>query len=883
MAFKKTSNSSTSAETIEALYRDYKNRQIRGPLDHQVDMWRMYQKQALKSQNVALQLPTGSGKTLIGLGIGEWRRRRYQERVVYLCPTRQLVKQVEAQSFVKYGIKVNAFGKKSEYTSTIKSEYTNAEAIAVTTYNGLFNTNSFFEDANQPDIIILDDTHASENYIAKYWSLLIDRSNQQEDHSVLFQDFVTAIRDVVSPEHFSRICATSHSPSDLQWVEKIPTPYLHSVIEELTSILDEHTRKTDDRNKQKSLYFPWSVLRDHFYACHVYLSVTAILIRPTIPPTLTHEPFAKAKQRIYMSATLGEGGELERLVGVEKIQRLNLEGWDQQGIGRRLFFFPERSLDEESSTKLAIDMIQKTPRSLVLVPDERTANSFRKKIPQNSEYKIFNASQIEESKEPFVSETKAVAVVANRYDGIDLVDDECRLLIVSGLQRATHLQERFLVTRMPASILFMDRLLTRIVQAFGRCTRADNDYAAVVILGEQLNNFLLDKNRRSFFHPEIRAEIEYGIDQSKDVAYEEFLENISIFLEHKQAWSDAEEGEKDIICRRDSLSQSKLPGVDKLSNAVVHEVKYQYALWNGDFERAVEESRAVVTELGGDEVQGYRAFWYYLTGSAAWLAANKGVPSMENVARDFYSRAASTTNSVRWLFGLSRLTLTEVEPNQVDESRLAAVIEGLESRLSSLGTVNDKKFEKEVREILENLSKTGENESTVFENGHERLGRLLGYTSGNSESHGAPDPWWIAGDDFCIVFEDHSPNNPQTTPLGVNKVRQVVSHSNWIKQKIASLHKNAEIICVMVTSCKTIDREAMPHVGDACYWNLEEFREWAVNAISVIRTLRRSFPGEANLAWRQDAMQAYRDAGIDPASLAKTLKNRKLGSLPTVG
>lgn len=139
MAFKKAAHSSISVETIESMYRDYKNRQIGGPLAHQADLWREYQqKQVLESPDVALQLPTGSGKTLVGLGIGEWRRRRFNERVVYLCPTRQLVNQVTEQSFIKYGIKANALtGKQSDYLPASKAEYTNVEAIAVTTYSGM--------------------------------------------------------------------------------------------------------------------------------------------------------------------------------------------------------------------------------------------------------------------------------------------------------------------------------------------------------------------------------------------------------------------------------------------------------------------------------------------------------------------------------------------------------------------------------------------------------------------------------------------------------------------------------------------------------------------------------------------------------------------------
>lgn len=53
--------------------------------------------------DVALELPTGTGKTLIGLLIAEWRRQARDERVLYMCPTRQLAHQVGALA-QRYGI-----------------------------------------------------------------------------------------------------------------------------------------------------------------------------------------------------------------------------------------------------------------------------------------------------------------------------------------------------------------------------------------------------------------------------------------------------------------------------------------------------------------------------------------------------------------------------------------------------------------------------------------------------------------------------------------------------------------------------------------------------------------------------------------------------------
>ncbi len=61
-------------------------------------MMQLYSSTAANFKDVALQLPTGSGKTLVGLLIGEWRRRKFKDKVVYLCPNKQLVHQAVSQA-----------------------------------------------------------------------------------------------------------------------------------------------------------------------------------------------------------------------------------------------------------------------------------------------------------------------------------------------------------------------------------------------------------------------------------------------------------------------------------------------------------------------------------------------------------------------------------------------------------------------------------------------------------------------------------------------------------------------------------------------------------------------------------------------------------------
>ena len=133
--------------------------------------------------------------------------------------------------------------------------------------------------------------------------------------------------------HQSRLAGDSKDTTDHQWVEKLPTPVFQGITTEVVSLLDEHLKNTKLRH-------PWSLLRDSLHACHLYISRRAVLIRPLIPPSCTHLPFSGAKQRLYMSATLGAGGDLERVTGRQPIHKIPVPlGWDKQGIGRRFFLF----------------------------------------------------------------------------------------------------------------------------------------------------------------------------------------------------------------------------------------------------------------------------------------------------------------------------------------------------------------------------------------------------------------------------------------------------------------------------------------------------------------------------------------------------------------
>ncbi|PLS22527.1 DEAD/DEAH box helicase [Neptunicoccus cionae] len=842
MAFKTGTSAMTATATPADHFKTLTKRQYPDVMPHQKDILETYASEFSEKADVALQLPTGSGKTLVGLLIADWRRQKFGERAVYLCPTRQLVSQTVNQAINRYGIDVvDLSGSKKNFTPADKTAFLTGTKLAISTYSGLFNTHPFFED---PDLIIVDDAHAAENYIANMWSLEIAAGTPL--HSAMAE----FLRPHIEPQDHSRLTGDWIGSADSTWIEKLSTPLVSKLETSFSDIIDGHA----DIDNDPELYFKWSLLRGHLDACHVYLGSREILIRPLIPPTSMHPPFANATQRIFMSATLGKGGDLERLTGRKSIDRLKApDGFQSAGVGRRFFIFPGLSLTGSDTDGLRLSMQQRAGRSLILTPSVAQANAHTALVDEHlSGYQVFDKDDIELDKQPFVASAKAVAILANRFDGIDFPGDECRLLCVDGLPKAMNAQERFIMSKMGATALFNERIQTRILQAVGRCTRALQDRSAVFITGVELVDFLADSRKWMYFHPELQAELAFGLNQSTNVTAQDIYENFEMFMNNDADWSGADGMIRNSIS---SFVQADFPAMEELSLVAKHEVAYQEAVWNKNFNGALAEAKNVLSQLQHPDLRGYRALWHYLAGSSALKLSGTNTDAQAVAARLQFSKSRSAAPSVSWLNALVRDVSgleDDVGPHQNTE--VLKQVEALEQQFLTMGTVNNIKFEKRVAQALAELDS-----ANTFEAGQVSLGILLGFSAGNDESDAAPDPWWL-GDTLGVVFEAHA-DGTETTVFGANKARQAASHPKWIKANVPGVG-DAEISPVLVTPCTSAKSGAEPHLDDVGYWKLSSFRTWALRATDVLRELKGTFPGEGDLLWRDEAVQKLVNEGL---------------------
>ncbi len=864
MAFKVRKAESNNFSTPQEMFQDNKFKSIKGILDYQSQVLHHYLStlngSAITSKNVAFELPTGSGKTLVGLLIAEFHRRKYNRKCLFLCPTNQLVSQVCEQAQSQYGIDVIPFtGHQINYEVSSKTKYRLAQAIGVTTYSSFFAVNSFFDN---PDILIFDDVHSSENYIIDNWSLNIERNS----HSTLFFQVVSLLADVIGESGLSRLTEDDPYRGDIMnWNDLLPQPLLKEKMTALHDLLNAGTKDTN-------LRYAWSRIADNLADCQIYVSWNTILIRPYIPPTETHEAFNKSSQRIFMSATLGRSGELERLTGCRKIKRLPVvSDWDTKGLGRRFFIFPDLSLSTDAYNEILVKLHKEARHSVLIVPNnndkENIADLLKKKIDG---IEIFDVNDLMESKNAYCQSENAMVIMANRFDGIDFPDDESRMLFIYNLPKITHLQEKFFVGKMAASLLYSERIKTRIVQAVGRCTRNASDYSVVCILGDSILNEITSEKIQSTYHPEMRAEISFGVDNSTDFSnVDDILENVRLFYERGEAWESAES--EIVNLRNQFISKGKDAAVEKiyekLFEAAQIEVEYQYALWKKSYQAAYEKAIQIVEILNAPSLSGYKCYWQYICGCLALAIDDK--------ARAIYYFTQAGNNNcggIRWFSDLIKAVNSNTEMG-METDYFFDIIESLEENICKFQ--NNSRFENRVKSILDGLLSA---DGHKFERAHLDLGILLGYDAHNSDDTAAPDPYWIINDDICIVAEDKIYED-DSKRIPVDDVRQAAGHLAWIRENVRTLNKDARIITIFVSNSTAIDDAARTFGKGIYYVQRKELCEWATDVINSLRTVRSSFQESGDANWRIKARETFISAQGTPKAFMDFVTRKDISDI----
>ena len=237
---------------------------------------------------------------------------RGQRGVAYACVNNQLAEHV-ADKAARYGIDVVLLiGSKHDWDPGAAAAFRAGDAVAISNYHHVFN---YWSGLDEAQTLIFDDAHGGEDAVAETWSITAHRAAEPG----LYAAVLGVVLDALSGPFASFLTQYDGDPRDANRIELVPPTALTSREGRLREAL---TGAVADGSHN---HFALRAIDHALGRCLVYVSPREVLIRPFIPPTRDLSHVSGADQRLYMSATLGAGGELERSFGIDEIRRISAD------------------------------------------------------------------------------------------------------------------------------------------------------------------------------------------------------------------------------------------------------------------------------------------------------------------------------------------------------------------------------------------------------------------------------------------------------------------------------------------------------------------------------------------------------------------------------
>jgi hypothetical protein len=239
-----------------------------------------------------------------------------------------------------------------------------------------------------------------------------------------------------------------------------------------------------------------------------------------------------------MSATIADDSSIVQTFDTQDMQIL--KGGSVAGISERMILLPDSlKLGTATPQSATVRLIGEAGTlhgavTVILVPSAKKTEPWKAlaKYPSspNEVLEIVRALQ---------NGTEAGPVVfANRYDGIDLPGDACRILVMSGLPQGESEYDQFISTILSGGNNRNTRLAQRIEQGIGRGARGSGDHCVVILLGAELNAWIAKKGHRRFLTEGTRAQLEMGLEVSESItSSSEYVETAMKCLSRDRDWA----------------------------------------------------------------------------------------------------------------------------------------------------------------------------------------------------------------------------------------------------------------------------------------------------------------------------------------------------------
>lgn len=721
-------------------------------------------------KDTIIKMNTGGGKTTVGLLQLQSSLNEGIQSAAFLCLDNQLVNQVMAAGS-DLGIKCVTFD-----SSSFPVEFLNGEAILVTTFKKLFNAKSKFgihgDTAREPTRIgalVVDDAHAALTQARESFTLKINSP------SILFNQLLDLFKDDLI--HQAKGTANDILEHlDPYAIMMVPYWSWLDKLDQVYALINKSVQEESD------LKFQWNLIRNYLELCDMFISSSTIEISPKCLPINMIPSYDRAERRIFMSATLNDDSSLITDFNIDKEAILNpLQADSFTDIGDKLILAPF-NIDKDLNTEKVASILNTSNgiNTVVLVSSLARAEYWTKKgyIKPSPEEIIPLMSTLKNSKDN-------KAVFSNRYDGIDLADDSCRILVLDGIPTVNNLAERFLLNSRPTSKIMQFRQAQKIEQGLGRAVRSINDYAVVLLLGADLIQKISTKQFHEFMTPQTVSQIKLGTEivnmiknssESSEVAIKDAMIKV---LTRDRSWIGVHKGYID-----KTINASR--NIEIIENSLIEREAFNLALSN-QYLLASEKIRNNLSKLSNGNIS--EEGWYMQLAATYLYKTDKADSSEIQIT------AHRKNNGL--LKPLNGLLYQKILRKQKTQAlNIKKNIEKYESPNSMILNVE---------QVLSGLV-FSPNSHTKFEKCFADLGTLLGFSTQQPDKQYniGPDCIWDLLDDSYLVIE--AKNEVLTTRKEILKseTEQISEAMNWFNYE----YSNKKGLPLIIHPALTLHSEA---------------------------------------------------------------------------
>lgn len=439
-------------------------------------------------RDIVVKVNTGGGKTIDGLVILQSYLNEGISPALYVAPDRYLVAQVIREA-ANLGIAVVDDPESGAYMS--------GEAIAVVTAAKLFNGHTIFSD-NRPTAprvpigaVVIDDAHAVMATLRAQLSVTIARSNPT--YSALLELFNDDLKEQ-APDLLLDIQEETGSG-----FARVPFWAVSNKIDAVRRVL---------RQYQPDNAFDYGVdaIREVLSLSRFVFTRASLAIVPPCPPVNRVHSFSDAERRVFLTATLANDSALITDFDADpEFVAHPIQPLTAGDIGERMILAPQElnvSITADAVRKKVAKLSQ-TYNTLVITPSNGAMDRW-------DDYKHLRADK--DNMTAIVEKMRSgkhvgLVVTANKYDGIDLPGDACRILVIDGLPESFSGDER-LTSLMQRSVGGVDdRQVQRLEQGMGRAVRSNEDHCVVFLIGRRLAQLTIDPRTRERFSPATQAQL----------------------------------------------------------------------------------------------------------------------------------------------------------------------------------------------------------------------------------------------------------------------------------------------------------------------------------------------------------------------------------------